>query len=229
MIGQSDSTIVSFRRRRDRRRRCRGERRGRQADPVAARLRGGELPVVPVQAVSAGESCCRSTCRSRGCQGDRRAADDAAVHRRRGRRRPPLALHAGAGPLRKPMATRVLVGAMFGPPTLYDADGRRAAQGSARPARPRCRCRSRRRCRRIQSNARSGGTVMVETLVAPSGSVVGVTVLRSSPPFDDRSRWNRRARGHSVLRRARRCRPRRTRYLIFVFRAAGRSVPATKP
>jgi TonB family protein len=34
-------------------------------------------------------------------------------------------------------------------------------------------------------SARSGGTVMMETLIAPSGKVVAVTTIRSNPPFDE--------------------------------------------
>ena len=86
--------------------------------------------------------------------------------------------------LRKPMYTRVLVDAVIGAPSLNvptagtppkdvstsDTRVPFPAQVSA-PTFP--------------VNARSEGTVLVETRVGPSGHVVGVTAVRSSPPFDD--------------------------------------------
>ena len=66
-------------------------------------------------------------------------------------------------------------------------------------------------------NARSEGTALVETRVDPTGHVVGVTSLRSSPPFDvvamDAARtWTfRPAQGAAAP-------PSTYAYLIFVFR-----------
>jgi TonB family protein len=164
-----------------------------QADPLAARLQNGGLPIVPVQAVSAGEVLLSLNVSDRGAVG----AIDVL------RSTPPFTTAVVAAvrawrfapaqdALRKPMPSRVLVGAMFGAPTLNvptvgepPKDVTPAATAlpmpltMPMPAYP--------------PNARSAGTVMIETLVARSGRVVGVTLLRSAPPFDDPSMESARA------------------------------------
>jgi TonB family protein len=164
-----------------------------QADPLAARLRSGGLPIVPVQAVSNGEVLLSLTVSESGAVG----AVDVL------RSTPPFTTAVVAAvrawrfapaqdALRKPMPSRVLVGAMFGAPTLNvptvgepPKDVTPAATAlpmpltMPMPAYP--------------PNARSAGTVMIETLVASSGKVVGVTLLRSAPPFDNPSMETARA------------------------------------
>jgi TonB family protein len=198
-----------------------------QADPLAARLQSGQLPTVPVQAVSAGEVLLSVNVSAGGAVG---AVDvlrstppftNAAVAAVRGWRFAPA-----VDALRKPMASRVLVGAMFGAPTLNvptlgepPRDVTPAATAlpmpltMPMPAYP--------------PNARSAGTVMIETLVASSGRVVGVTLLRSAPPFDDPSmesarKWSfRPAQGPGL--------PANTyAYLIFAFRVPVVG-PASRP
>jgi len=188
-----------------------------QADPVAARLQNGGVPIVPVQAVSAGEVLLSLNVSEAGAVG---AIDvlrttppftDAVIGAVRRWRFAP-ALDA----VRKPMASRVLVGAMFGAPTLntptIGTPPRDVAPTATAlpmplttPMPP------------FPPNARSGGTVMIETQVAPTGRVVGVTLLRSSPPFDDSSmesarRWSfRPPQGEGLP-------PKTYAYLIFAFR-----------
>ena len=85
---------------------------------------------------------------------------------------------------RKPTASRVLVGAMFTAPSLRvptvgnpPKDVTPAATALPMPLTTPMPL--------YPPSARFGGTVLVETLVAPSGNVVAVTTLRSSPPFDE--------------------------------------------
>src|SRR5262249_54933195 len=85
---------------------------------------------------------------------------------------------------RKPVASRVLVGAMFTAPSLRVptvGDPPKDVAPSAAvlpmpltspmPLYP--------------PSARFGGTVLLETLIAPSGKVVAVTAIRPNPPFDE--------------------------------------------
>ena len=129
---------------------------------------------------------------------------------------------------RKPMDTRVLVDAVVGAPTLNgptvgtppkdvstsDTRVPFPAQVSA-PAFP--------------VNARSEGTVLVETRVDVTGHVVGVTAVRSSPPFDDsamdaaRSWTFRPAQGAAAP-------PSTFAYVLFVFRQPVMgAAPASRP
>jgi len=134
--------------------------------------------------------------------------------------------------IRKPMDTRVLVAAVVGAPSinvptaggaptdLSTADTRVPfpAQTNA-PAYP--------------VNARFEGSVLVETRVDPTGHVVGVTAIRSSPPFDtpalDAARsWTFRPAHDPAAP------PSTYAYLLFVFRQpvmAGAAAPkaTTKP
>ena len=132
---------------------------------------------------------------------------------------------------RTPMDTRVLIDAVVGAPSLNvptvgtppkdvsTADTRVPfpAQTSG-PVYP--------------VNARSEGTVLVETRVDAAGHVVGVTAVRSSPPFDtpalDAARsWTfRPAQGAAAP-------PSTYAYLLFVFRqpvvGAAPAAPTKKP
>jgi TonB family protein len=164
-----------------------------QADPLPARLQSGGLPIVPVQAVSAGEVLLSLNLSDAGVVG---AVDvlrttppftAAVVAAVRGWRFAP-ALDA----LRKPMASRVLVGAMFGAPTLLTPTVGEPPRNVA-PAATALPMPLTTPMPAFPPNARSGGTVMIETLVGPSGRVVGVTLLRSSPPFNDPSMESARA------------------------------------
>jgi TonB family protein len=156
-----------------------------QADIAPARYQDGSLPRFPVQAVSGGEVLLSVSVSSAG------AVDsidvlrstppfiDAVVAAVRGWHFAP-----GEDPQRKPMASKVLVGAVFGAPSLnVPTTGQPPKDIDAGPSSlpwpvtapvP-----------QYPQNARSGGAVLVETLVAPNGKVVGVTALRSAPPFDD--------------------------------------------
>jgi TonB family protein len=156
-----------------------------QADPLSARLVSGDVPYVPVQAIAAGEVLLSVTVSDTGAVG---AIDvlrstppftEAVVAAVRGWRFAPA-----QDDQRKPIVSRVLVGAMFGPPSIRTPtvgtppkDITPAATALPMPlttAIP-----------EFPTNARNGGTVMIETLVAPSGKVVAVTAIRSSPPFDE--------------------------------------------
>jgi TonB family protein len=164
-----------------------------QADPTAARLQGGGLPVVPVQAVSGGEVLLSVIVSDRGAVAgidvmrSTRPFTEAVVGVVRGWRFVPA-----LDTQRKPVTSRVLVGAMFGAPalmspTLGEPPKDLAPAATALPmplAMP---------MPAYPPNARSAGSVMLETRVAPSGKVVGVTVLRSSPPFDEPSMESARA------------------------------------
>jgi TonB family protein len=198
-----------------------------QADPLAARLQNGGVPIVPVQTVGAGQVLLSVNVSERGAVG---AIDvlrstppftTAVVAAVRGWRFVPA-----QDALRRPMPSRVLVGAMFGAPTLNvptlgepPKDLTPAATAlpipltMPMPAYP--------------QNARSAGTVMIETLVAPSGRVVGVTLLRSSPPFDDPSMES--ARGWSFRPPQGAGLPANTyAYLIFAFQVPVVG-PASRP
>jgi TonB family protein len=188
-----------------------------QADPIAARLRSGDVPNAPVQAVSAGEVLLSVSVSEAGAVG---AIDvlrstppftDITVATVRGWRFAPA-----EDEQRKRMASRVLVGAMFGSPSLrvptvgeQPKDVAPAATALPMPlttAIP-----------QYPPNARSGGVVMIETLIAPSGRVVGVTALRSAPPFDEIAM--EAARGWLFRPPQGPGRPPNTyAYLIFVFR-----------
>ncbi len=130
----------------------------------------------------------------------------------------------GTDEQRKPVASRVLVGAMFTAPSLRvptvgepSKDVAPAATAmpltTPMPLYP--------------PSARFGGTVMLETLIAPSGKVVAVTTIRSNPPFDEpamnaaRGWLFRPAQGPGQP-------PNTYAYLIFAFRPplVGASPPA---
>jgi TonB family protein len=156
-----------------------------QADPLAARLQSGGLPIVPVQAVAAGEVLLSVNVSPTGSVG---AIDvvrttppftDAVVAAVRSWRFAPA-----EDEQRKRVASRVLVGAMFSSPSLRvptvgvpPKDVAPAATALPMPLTT--------PIPQYPPNARTAGTVMIETLVAPSGRVVAVTAIRSNPPFDE--------------------------------------------
>jgi TonB family protein len=190
---------------------------GQAADPLPARLQHGELPIVPVQAVAAGEVLLSLNISSAGSVG---AVDvlrttppftDAVVAAVRSWRFAPA-----VDDQRKPMASRVLVGAMFSAPSLRaptvgtpPKDVAPAATALPMPLTAPMPL--------YPPNARSAGTVMLETLVAPSGKVVAVTTIRSNPPFDEPAMQAARAwvfrppQGAGLA-------PNNYAYLIFAFR-----------
>jgi TonB family protein len=188
-----------------------------QADIEPARFVNGSIPRMPPLATSGGDVMLSVAVSSAGAVG---AIDvlrstppftDAVVGAVRTWRFSPA-----LDPDRKPMDTRVLVDAVIGAPSLnvptvgtppkdVSAPDSRVpfpATASA-PAYP--------------VNARSDGAVLVETRVDPSGQVVGVTAVRSAPPFDtpamDAARaWTfRPAQGPAAP-------PSTYAYLLFVFR-----------
>ena len=189
-----------------------------QADPLAARLLSGDVPNAPVQAVSAGEVLLSVNVSDAGAVG---AIDvlrstppftDIVVATVRGWRFAPA-----ENGLRKPIASRVLVGATFGSPSLRvptvgepPKDLAPAATALPMPLTT--------SVPEYPPNARFGGSVMIETLIAPSGRVVGVTAIRSTSPFDEIAmdaarRWMfRPAQGPDQP-------PNPYAYRIFVFRA----------
>jgi TonB family protein len=128
---------------------------------------------------------------------------------------------------RTPMNTRVLVDAVVGAPSLnvptvgtppkdVSADTRVPFPATTAAA-------------AYPVNARAEGTVLVETRVDPTGHVVGVTAVRSAPPFDAvamdavRSWTFRPAQGADAP-------PSTYAYVLFVFRqpVVGASATATK-
>jgi TonB family protein len=197
-----------------------------QADPLSARLQGGGLPIVPVQAVAAGEVLLSVNVSPVGAVGTIDVLrttppfTDAVVAAVRAWRFTPA-----VDEQRKPMASRVLVGAMFGAPSLRvptvgqpPKDVAPAATALPMPLTT--------PMPDYPAGARFGGTVLLETLVAPSGKVVAVTAIRSSPPFDEPAmeaarRWLfRPPQGPGVP-------PNTYAYLIFAFRPP--VVGASKP
>ncbi len=156
-----------------------------QSEPIAARLLNGGVPALPLQAVAGGEVLLSVTVSTNGAVGPIDVLrttppfTDAVAMAVRGWRFAPA-----EDAMRKPVASRVLVGAMFGAPSLNTptvgepakdlpppADALPMPLTTSRPAYP--------------PNARSAGTVLIETLVGASGHVVGVTAIRSAPPFDE--------------------------------------------
>jgi len=117
---------------------------------------------------------------------------------------------------RKPMATRVLVEAVARPPSLntptVGTPPKDVAAADSRVPFP-----SQTQTPLYPVNARAEGTVVVEARVDATGHVVGVTAVRSSPPFDtpalDAARsWTfRPAQGPGAP-------PSTYAYLVFVFR-----------
>ena len=156
-----------------------------QADPLPARLQRGELPIVPVQAVAAGEVLLSLNVSPTGSVG---AVDvlrttppftNTVVAAVRGWHFAPA-----TDEQRKPAASRVLVGAMFTSPSLRVPTVGEPAKDVA-PAATSLPMPLTTAMPLYPPGARFAGTVMLETLVAPSGKVVAVTTIRSSPPFDE--------------------------------------------
>jgi len=187
-----------------------------QADIEPARFTGGAIPTVPVL-MTAGADVIVSAAVS--AAGGVTSVDvlrttppftDAVVHAVQGWGFTP-ALDSD----RKPMNTRVLVEAIARPPSLTTPTiGTPPKDISADPRVP---FPAQTQIPLYPVNAHVEGTVVVETRVDATGHVVGVTVVRSSPPFDtpalDAARtWTfRPAQGPGA--------PASTyAYLIFVFR-----------
>jgi TonB family protein len=117
---------------------------------------------------------------------------------------------------RKPMETRVLVDAIVGAPSINvptaGTPPKNVATGDTSIPFP-----AQTSAAVYPVNARSEGTVLVETRVDATGHVVAVTAVRSSPPFDSSALeaarfWTfRPAQGASAP-------PTTYAYLLFVFR-----------
>jgi TonB family protein len=127
----------------------------------------------------------------------------------------------------KPMATRVLVDAVFGPPSIMvptvGTPPKDVTTGDTRVPFP-----AQTNMPLYPVNARAQGTVLVETSVERSGRVSAATAVRSAPPFDGpaiqaaRSWTFRPATGADLP-------PATYAYLLFVFRQPNLSGPAVAP
>jgi TonB family protein len=156
-----------------------------QGDIEPARLRAGALPVVPVM-MTAGADVIVSVAVSNG--GDVTGVDvlrstppftDAVVRAVRSWRFSP-ALDQD----RKPIASRVLVDALARPPSLNSPTIGTPPVNVSGPD-PRIPYPAQTPPPLYPINARTEGTVLVETRLDPSGRVAEATVLRSAQPFDD--------------------------------------------
>jgi TonB family protein len=188
-----------------------------QADIEPARFAAGSLPTVPVM-MTAGADVIASAAVSD--TGKVTAVDvlrttppftDAVVAAIRTWRFTP-ALDSD----RKPMATRVIVEAIARPPSL-NAPTIGTPPKDVAPADNRVPFPAQTQTPNYPVNARAEGTVLVEARVDPTGHVVGVTTLRSAPPFDAaaldaaRAFTFRPAQGPNAP-------PTTFAYLVFVFR-----------
>ena len=155
-----------------------------QADIEPARFVDGAIPRMPPNAVSGGDVLLSVAVSSTGAVG----AIDVL------RSTPPFTDSVVAAvktwkfspaldSTRKPMDTRVLVDAVIGAPTLNTPTLGTPPKDAAPPDR-RIPFPAKASAPAYPVNARFEGAVLVETRVAPSGQVVGVTAIRSSPPFD---------------------------------------------
>jgi TonB family protein len=158
---------------------------GAQAPPPAGpRLRGGGIPDLPALAVGGGEVLLDVSLNPAG-----RVTEVTAV-----RSTPPFTdamIAAVRGWLfappqdeaHQPVASRVLVGAMFRPPALYATAGDSSSAdvatpsseipfplGTVMPVFP--------------PMAHGGGVVLLEALIGATGAVEAVQVIKSAPPFD---------------------------------------------
>jgi TonB family protein len=128
--------------------------------------------------------------------------------------------------VRKPMDTRILIDAVIGAPSL-NVPTVGTPPKDVSPADSRVPFPSRTSAPAYPVNVRSEGSVLVETRVDPAGRVVGVTAVRSAPPFDtaamDAARaWTfRPAQGAAAP-------PSTLAYLLFVFRQPVMS-PTARP
>jgi TonB family protein len=155
-----------------------------QADVSPARYLSGPLPPIPVLAVSGGEVLLSVNVTAAGAVGsidvlrNTPPFTEAVLKAVRSWRFAPA-----ADPMHKPIASKVFVGAVFRPPTIdtptlgeppKDAPpvttGLPLPLSTAAPGYP--------------PRAQFDGVVLVETQVGSNGKVVGVTAVRSSPPFD---------------------------------------------
>jgi TonB family protein len=188
-----------------------------QADIEPARFVDGSIPTVPVLMTAGGDVIVSA---SVAASGRVTAVDvtrstppftDAVVQAVRTWRFTP-ALDSD----RKPMATHVLVDAMARPPSLNTPTVGTPPKDVA-PADSRVPFPAQTQMPPYPVNARSEGTVVVEARVDATGHVVGVTTVRSSPPFDTAAlnaarAWTfRPAQGAAVP-------PSTYAYLVFVFR-----------
>lgn len=200
-----------------------------QADVEPARFMNGALPRMPPLAASGGDVMLSVAVSSAG----------AVSHVDVLRSTPPFTdavveavlswrFSPALDPARKPMDTRVLVDVVIGAPSLnaptVGTPPKDVSTVDTRVPFP-----SQTSAAAYPVNARSEGSVLVETRVDPAGHVVGVTAVRSAPPFDtaamDAARaWTfRPAQGAAAP-------PSTLAYLLFVFRqpVLGAAPAATK-
>ncbi len=155
-----------------------------QADVTPARYLSGALPPIPVLAVSGGEVLLSVNVTAAGAVGridvlrTTPPFTEAVVKVVRAWRFAPA-----ADPTHKPIDSRVFVAAVFRPPTLNTPtlgeppkDAPPATTGLPLPLSTTAPL--------YPPRARFDGVVLVETQVGPNGKVVGVTAVRSAPPFD---------------------------------------------
>jgi TonB family protein len=200
-----------------------------QADIEPARFVNGSIPRMPPLAAAGGDVALSVAVTSAGVVG---AVDvlrstppftDAVVNAVRG-----WTFSPALDPNRKPMNTRVLIDAVVGAPSLNVPTVGTPPKGVAAPD-TRVPFPAQTAAAVYPVNARAEGTVLVETRVDPTGHVVGVTAVRSAPPFDTpamdavRSWTFRPAQGADAP-------PSTYAYVLFVFRqpVVGPSPAATK-
>ncbi|HUK35621.1 MAG TPA: TonB family protein [Vicinamibacterales bacterium] len=155
-----------------------------QADIDPARFASGAIPVVPVRMTAAGDVIVSATVSEAGTV---TAVDvlrstppltDAVLQAARGWRFSP-ALDS----TRKPMESHVLIEMLSLAPSLYTPTVGTPPKDVAGPD-PRTPYPARTQVPLYPVNARTEGSVLVEGRVDPAGHVVGVTAVRSAPPFD---------------------------------------------
>jgi TonB family protein len=155
-----------------------------QADIQPARFRAGAIPVVPVMMTAGGDVIVSVAVSSDGTVTDVDVLrstppfTDAVVRAVRTWRFTP-ALDQDL----KPLATRVLVDALARPPSLNSPTVGTPPVDVGAPD-PRIPYPAQSLPPLYPINARTEGTVMVETRLDPSGRVIEAKAVRSSPPFD---------------------------------------------
>jgi TonB family protein len=163
----------------------------------SAKLAGGALPPIPVQAVSAGEVVLEVSVSREGRVTavkplrDTAPFTDAMVAAVRGWSFTPAMdapeAEAGAAPDPKagaPMASTVLVLGVFRPPSLFPGTPGEPPKDVARPSGASPSPASALAMPAYPVNALSDGVVLLEVNVGSQGGVDGIGVVRSSPAFD---------------------------------------------
>lgn len=173
------------------------ESAGRRVAVAPAKYRGGAVPPIPVQAVSAGEVVLEVTVdrngRVTGVKPLRATAPftDAMAAAVRTWSFTPAedapAPAAGAEPApadRKPVASTVLVVGLFRPPALFAPTLGEPPKDVAKPSGAAPVPMVKLEMPSYPPNALNDGVVMLELDVASHGGITGIAVVRSSPAFD---------------------------------------------